>query len=143
MGLWRKLTLDWPCMLGDFLWWAFVTAPKASLERLTLRRTLIFFAVLFLACLLAQIVTLDFAFFIAGDTVFYLEIASAVMLIAAKGHMRVAARTIMRSVRETMHTAHVQVRHRLGTRQRRNRRPRKPPPKSSDDEPAVAGWALA
>ena len=144
MGLWRKLTRDWPCAMGDILWWAFVTAPKASLERLTLPRVLVLFAIIFLACLFAQMGSFDFAFVLTGDTIFYLEILSAVMLAAARGHVRVAVHAVMRWVRETVRNAHVLVRHRLGTRQRRSLRRRKLPSDSSDDnEPAVAGWAFA
>lgn len=143
MELWRKLTLDWPCALGDFLWWTFVTAPKASLKKITLSRALIFCAFFFLACLFARMGSFDFAFLLGGDTIFYLEIVSAVMLAAARGHIRVAVRAIMRQAGETVRSARVLVRHRLGARQRRSSTRRKLPPQSSDDEPAVAGWAFA
>jgi hypothetical protein len=143
MDLWRKLTIDWPCALGDLLWWTFVTAPIASLEKLTLRRIVIFFAILLVAGVLARIGSLDFAFMFAGDTVFYLEIASAVMFAAARGHARVAARAIAHTVREIVRTTHVLARRRLGTRQHRSARPRKILPKPSDDEPGIVAWAFA
>ena len=143
MGLWRKLTRDWPCALGDFLWWAFVTAPKASLGSLTLARVLIFFAVLFLACFFAQMGYFDFVFLLTGDTIFYLELVSAVMFVAARGHVRVMAHAIMRRIRDMVSNAQLRIRHRLGTRQRRSPRRPKLPPDSSEDEPAIAGWAFA
>ena len=142
MGLWRKLTRDWPCALGDILWWTFVTAPKASLEKVTLSRALIFSALFFLAFLFARMGSFDFVFLLGGDTIFYLEIVSAVMLAAARGHIRVAGRAILLRIQKAVRNTHVPVRHRLGTRQRRSLKHRKLPLKSSDDEPAAA-WGLA
>ncbi len=37
MKLWQKLTVDWLCMLGDWLWAVLVVAPAALLDRLTFR----------------------------------------------------------------------------------------------------------
>jgi hypothetical protein len=57
-------------------------------NQITLRRMV--FAAVFLVAVIAfaQLLTLDAALLMAGDIAFYCEIASAVMLIAARGHLR-------------------------------------------------------
>lgn len=35
MNLWQKLTIDWPCAFGDWLWAALMVGPAAWLDKLT------------------------------------------------------------------------------------------------------------
>ena len=71
MDLWQKLTIDWPCMLGDWLW-ANIRVPLATLpQQLTMRRVVFVVVLLVAAAALAQLVTADAAWFPAGDLAFY------------------------------------------------------------------------
>ncbi|HEY1589804.1 MAG TPA: hypothetical protein VGG00_08720, partial [Rhodanobacter sp.] len=48
MDLWRKLTIDWPCVLGDWLWLNLVVAVAVFLGQLTFRRVVLFAGLLIL-----------------------------------------------------------------------------------------------
>ena len=88
MDFWQKLTVDWPCKLGDWLW-ANIVVPLSTLPRqITFRRIVFLAALLVAAAALAQLVTADVAIYMAGDIAFYCEIVSAVMLIVVRGHIR-------------------------------------------------------
>ena len=140
---WWKLTVDWPCALGDWLW-AYLAAPLlASLERLTFKRVIYLAALTLTVMALAQFVTIDLAFLWAGDTLLYFEIASAVMLYAARGHARQILRVAGHRIRAKAQDA-LTVLRRWGrtVRQRRNanalsRKKSGKHPKRSDDEPAA------
>lgn len=121
MNLWQKLTIDWPCALGDWLWVALVVAPAAFLDRLSFKRVVLLAVLLLAVITFAQIVTIDVAFIWAGDMTVYFDIASAVILIAARGHARQVFRTIERQVREAARvTSDIARQYRIRGRQRRN-----------------------
>jgi hypothetical protein len=141
MNLLQKLTIDWLRALGSWLWANFVVAIMAFLDRLTFRRIVFYVGILIIAMAATQLLSIDLAIIFAGDAMFYFEIASAVYLVAARGHVRqalqIAARVIRQAVQNLPNTFS-----RFGSRQRRNdnaldRKKGTDNPKCSDDEPAA------
>jgi hypothetical protein len=144
MNLWQKLTIDWLCMLGDWLWANLVLPLKAGLDRLTFKRVVYLAALMLAFYAFAQIVSFDLAFVWAGDTAFYFEIASAVMLFAARGYARQTAHMITQKIRAAARSAADSLMRTFGARQRRNanamrRKKNIGGGKRSDDEPAAGG----
>src|SRR5271170_2718498 len=92
MNLWDKLTGEWLCMLGDWLWANVVVASAAFLDQLTFRRVIFTAGLLVLTIGFAQAFAADLAFIFAADAMTYFEIATAVMLVAAIGRARVMLR---------------------------------------------------
>jgi len=143
MNLWQKLTIDWPCALGDWLWATFVVALAAFLDRLTFKRVVLY-AILALAIIaFLQIVSIDLAFVWGMDATFYFDVATTVMLIAARARARQMLLVAGRRIREVAQIVSMAVRQcRTGMRQRRNanamsRKRRSRIPRRSDDEPAA------
>jgi len=148
MDLWRKLTIDWPCALGDWLWLHVIVAMATFLERLTLRRVVLYVGLLVLVIAFAQAMPAEFAYVFAGDTLTYLEIASAAVIAATRGQVRLALKRATQAV--VRFAAGLRLaRRRPGERGRRAvraaaRRGRADGGGSSKDDPAPwAGWALA
>jgi hypothetical protein len=141
MKSWQKLTIQWLCALGSWFSANFVAAIVVFLERLTIRRIVIFVGILIIAFAAVQLLTIDVAVMFAGDAMFYFEIASAVYLVAVRGHVRHALQIVARLVRQAVQNL-PNVFSRLGIRQRRNtnaldRKRDVDGPKRSDDEPAA------
>jgi hypothetical protein len=142
-AFWWKLTVDWPCALGDWLW-AYLAAPLlASLERLTFKRVIYLAAVTLAIMAFAQIVSIDLAFMWAGDVAFYFELTSAVMFFVVRGHIRQTVPVMVQKIRAAAQGVMVFIRRYGGiARQWRNanalrRKGRGERPKQSDDEPAA------
>lgn len=94
MSLWQKLTVDWPARCGDWLWELLVVETAKRLEGFTFRR-LLFLALLIVVALgLAQAVSMDVAWLLAGDVAFYLEALTIISLVAARGHFLHIARAV-------------------------------------------------
>jgi len=142
MKWWQKLTIDWPCALGDWLWANLVTAPAALLDRLTLRSAarimlqIVLFAVFF--AYFQQIASLDLSFLFYVDANIYLDVFAATFVLVARGQIlhlfKMATRMIWRFVRPKFPS-------RIGTRRRRDagasrRKNGAGSPKQSDDDPA-------
>ncbi len=150
-AFWWNLTVDWPCALVDWLW-AYVAVPLlAHLERLTFRLAMRIVLQIFLfAALLMyfeQIVSLDLTFLFYIDVTAYLEIATAVFVLVAQGHVGRAFGAVARSVRLALQNWSRSLRH-FGTRQHRNvsalfRKKGAARPKKSDDEPGLLTGGLA
>ena len=145
MNLWWKLTVDWPCALGDWLWAHLVVPLLASLERLTFKRVIYLAALTLAVMAFAQIVSIDLAFMWAGDMALYFEIASAVMFFVIRGRALQTVHMMGQKIRSATQGAAGFIRRFGGmVRQRRNanalRRKGGPDsPKRSDDEPAAWG----
>ena len=139
MDFWQKLTIDWPCRLGDWLW-ANIWVPLSTLPRqITFRRIVFLAALLVAAVALAQFLTLDAAFFMAGDIAFYCEIVSAVMLIVVRGHTRHAFQLSKMALGRVTRRAMSWCRRSIGARRRRGAaRPALGDTGSDDD--GLAGW---
>jgi hypothetical protein len=143
MNLWQKLTIHWPCALGDWLWANFVVAPAMFVDWLTFRRAarIILQLALVVAFFLffEQIAALHLASLFAVDASAYLDLFVAIFLLVSRGHMRqmlqVATRKIWQSLQNWS-----KMPIRFGARQRRDAPRRKEgadDSKHSDDEPAA------
>jgi hypothetical protein len=143
MNLWQKLTIDWPCAFGDWLWAIFVVALAAFLDRLTFKRVVLLVVLALATYAFLQIASIDLAFVWGMDVMFYFDIATAVMLIAARARARQMLLVADRRIREAAQIVSTAIgQYRTGMRQRRNaiamRRKRGVSiPKRSDDEPAA------
>jgi len=154
MRLWRKLTIDWPCALGDWLWAVLVVAPAAFLDRLTFRLILRIVAQIALIAVLfmyfEDIAALHLTMLFTFDVTAYLEIATTVFFLVARGHAWQAIVAMWRSINLVLQNWSKMLL-RFGTRQRRNanamrRKKGSGVSKQSDDELAAwgsAGHALA
>ncbi len=141
MNLWQKLSIDWPCALGDWLW-ANIAVPLSSLPRQLTFRRIVFLAALLLATwALLQLFTIDMAFMMAGDVAFYCEIASAVMLIAVRGHISHAARMARTVLQSAARRAVAWQRQKFGARRRRSIRLPAHRDVDADDDGAFGGLA--
>jgi len=142
------MIIDWLCALGDWLWANLVVALAAFLNRLTFRRIVLFAGLLVLAIGFAQLFTADIAIMFAGDMMLYFDIASAVMFIVARNHLRQILPVVADAIRKNLQNLSNVLR-RLGSRQRRNanatrRKLGTGGSKQSDDEPAAwGGYAFA
>jgi len=108
--MWQKLTIDWPCALGDWLWAVLVIAPARFLDRLTWRSALRLTARLVLAYILVRLAMecMEIGFFDVGflftlDAAFYWEAGAMLMLLTARSLPRqmlgLASRFLARTVR--------------------------------------------
>lgn len=88
MSLWWKLTVEYPAMLGDWLYLMLVVKPVEIAARLTARR--IFLAVVLLAAVivLAQSLPADMALFFATDITAYIDILVLGYLLSARGRAK-------------------------------------------------------
>lgn len=145
MDLWQKLTIDWPCLPGDWLL-ANIWVPLATLpHRLTMRRIVFVVVLLVAAVALAQLVTADAAWFLAGDLAFYCEIASAVAFIVVRGHVRQSVHAAKAALKDATRRVAAWCRRSIGAgRQRGAKKPVLGDAGSDDDGPAswLAGFAV-
>jgi hypothetical protein len=145
MKLWQKLTIDWPCALGDWLWAVLVVAPAAFLDRLTLRSAarLILQIALFAILLMyfEQIAFLHLTMLFAVDVTAYFEIATAVFILVVRGHAWHALLSTVRSIKLALQNRSKRVL-RFGGRQQRNANAmrRKDGSGSSKSDDAPAAW---
>ena len=147
MKLWQKLTVDWPCALGDWLWANFVMAPATFLNWLTFRRgARIVLQIALFATLLVffrQIFPTDMTFLFTMDANVYLDIFVAVFVFVARGHLRQALRAVAVKISQSLQNG-AKAPLRFAARQRRNlnamrRKLGAGGSKTSDDEPAAWG----
>ena len=96
-ALWWNLTVDWPCAAHRWLWFH-LAVPLW--ERLSFKRVVFLAAVTLLIVGMAYIgfAPSELTFVWAGDTAFYLEVVSAVMLFAVRGHARLLVRVIRQRI---------------------------------------------
>jgi len=142
MKLWQKLSIDWPCALGDWLWAVLMMAPAIWLDKLTWRRARHIalrcaILVLLLMCV-QQIVAMDMTFLFAIDAATW-ELLAAVAFLAARGQLIQTVRVTTRLFDFAVHKC-LAKRPRSSSRQRRNANAprRKGGIKQSDEDPAAA-----
>jgi hypothetical protein len=88
MGWWWKLSVEWPCAVGDWLWKFLVAMPVASLREVTVRKIFTALALAVLVAMFVQTAPADLAYLLAGDMLTYLEAIAIVWLLAARGRGR-------------------------------------------------------
>ena len=150
MSLWHKVVIEQLGALGDRLWANLVATLVAFLDRLTLRRVVLFAGLVVFAMAFASVFTADVAIIFAGDMMLYFDIATAVMLIVARRHLQHALPVVADAIRKFLRNlSNVPRRHR--SRQRRKaiatrHKGGTEGPKQPDDEPAAwdgFGYAFA
>ena len=152
MKLWQKLTIDWPCALGDWLWANLVVAPATFLDWLTFRRAarIVLQITLVVAFFMffEQIASLHLASLFAVDANAYLDLFVAIFLLVSRGQARANLKAAAQRISQPLQNLPKMLLRFVG-RQRRNAIRRKGGtngPKQSDDESAAwsgAGYALA
>jgi len=122
MNLWQKLTIDWPCALGDWLSLYVVQGTAEFLRRLTFRLALRIAFIILLLVYFQHVVALDLAFLFYIDVASLPEIAAGLFAVVAAGFAgralaaaARAARPLLRNVASTWA--------RFGSRQPRTARP--------------------
>jgi hypothetical protein len=147
MNLWRKLTIEWPCALGDWLWANLVIAPATFLDWLTLRRAarIVLQIALFVVLLVyfQQIFPTDLTFLFTMDANVYLDIFVAVFVFAVRGQLRQVLRAVAAKISQSLQIG-ARTLLRFWGRQRRNltamrRKLGSGGSRASDDEPAAWG----
>jgi hypothetical protein len=144
--LWQKFLIEWPVQIWRLLWTNRGAPLSALLEKITWRRVVFVAALLVAAAAFAQIVSLDMAFFVAGDIAFYCEIAATIMFVVVRGHIRQSVHTAKLTL--THATRRVRIWCRRSMRARRQRHIKGPTAsdKGSDDDdgwlPELRGFAL-
>lgn len=102
MNLWQKLTINWPCALGDWLWAQFVIAPASFLTWLTFRRgARIILQIILVVALFSyfeEIAALHVGPLFAVDANVYLDLFVGVFLFIARGQLRPASQAAMRKI---------------------------------------------
>jgi hypothetical protein len=141
---WHKLTIDWPCAIGDWLWAALVIAPARFLDRLTRRRILHVVGIIVLLLFFQYVVAFDLTFLFGIDLGLLIEVAAALLVITARDRGRPVLETVRRSLVPAKASA-LHVWRRGATRARRARRCRitriLKPPKSSDEDGLAGAFA--
>ncbi len=81
---WQKLSIDWPCALGDWLWAVLVVEPVRLVHRITRRRVLQFIGILLLLLFLQQVMILHLTFLFGVDLGLLMEVAAAIFILAVR-----------------------------------------------------------
>ena len=136
---WQKLTIDWPCALGDWLWAMLAVEPARLIDGITRRRVLHIIGLILLVIFFQQIVAMDLAFLFGVDLGLLMEVSAAVFILVARQQIKTTVLIIRRSLvlaKPTLHQAC-----RRGARQIRRAVRTLWPPQESDED-GLAG-ALA
>jgi hypothetical protein len=132
---WQKLTIDWPCALGDFLWAMLVVEPARLIDKITRRRLLHVIGIILLLIFFQQVVAMDLTFLFGIDLGLLMDVAAAIFIFTArdqvKGALAVVRRSLVLLKTRAMHA------YRRGAR--RTRRVMRGLLPSSDDEDGLAG----
>jgi len=81
---WQKLSIDWPCALGDFLWAVLVVAPARLIDKITRRRVLHIIGLLLLLLFFQQVIAMDLTFLFGVDLGLLMEVSAAVFILLAR-----------------------------------------------------------
>ena len=136
---WQKLTIDWPCALGDWLWALLVVEPARLIDRITRRRVLHIIGLVLLVIFFQQVVAMDLTFLFGVDLGLLMEVSAAVFILVARQQIKTTVLVIRRSV--MLAKPHLLRAGRRGARCVRRAVRTLWPPKSSDED-GLAG-ALA
>jgi hypothetical protein len=113
----QNLLIEWLAQLWRLLW----TPPSTFLKKISWRKVVFVAALLVATAAFAQFVSLDMAFFVAGDVAFYCEIAAAVMFVVVKGHIRQSVHTAKLALTHAMGRAAIWCRRSMSARRRRTK----------------------
>ena len=132
---WQKLTIDWPCALGDWLWALLVVEPARLIDGITRRRVLHIIGLILLVIFFQQVVAMDLFFLFGVDLGLLIEVSAAVIILAGRQQIK----TTVLVIRRSLVLAKPALRHacRRGARRVRRAALRLLPPKSSDEDGLV------
>jgi hypothetical protein len=117
---WQKLTIDWPCTLGDWLWAALVVTPARFIDGLTRRRVLHILGFILLLLFFQQVVMFDLTFLFGMDLGLLMEVCAAIFVLTARGQARALLTQAQRGLEDSRSPDPA----RPGARNRHPRRPR-------------------
>jgi len=103
---WQKLTIEWPCALGDWLWAMLVVEPAQLIDKLTRRRVLHIIAFILLVIFFQQVVAMDLTFLFGVDLGLLMEVSAAVFILVARQQIKTTALVIRRSLVSAKPTLH-------------------------------------
>ena len=132
---WQKLTIDWPCALGDWLWAMLVVEPARLIDGITRRRVLHIIGLILLVIFFQQVVAMDLVFLFGIDLGLLMEVSAAVIILISRQQIKTAVLVIRRSLVSAKPSLH-QV-YRRGARRVRRAVRTLWPPKSSDEDGLV------
>jgi hypothetical protein len=95
---WQKLTIDWPCALGDWLWAMLVVEPARLIDRITRRRVLHIIGLILLVIFLQQVVAMDLTFLFGVDLGLLMEVSAAAFILLARQQIKTTVLVIRRSL---------------------------------------------
>jgi len=136
--LFANLLIEWLLAFLRGLW-ANIASPSALAQKIAWRKLVFVAALLVAAIALAQIVSVDLAFFMAGDIAFYCEIAAAVMFVVVKGHIRQSVYTVTLALSHGLQRARSWCRSMMNARRRRDARHAAMDDKGADED---GGWIV-
>jgi hypothetical protein len=90
--------MEWLRATGEWLWLNLVARLRPIVEKVRFRRIVFLAAVIVVAIAFSQVITIDLAVIWVMDTAFYLEIASAVVIVAVTGHIQGLLRQAVRHI---------------------------------------------
>jgi len=135
---WQKLTIDWPCALGDWLWVMLVVEPARLIDGLTRRRVLHIILFIMLVICFRQVAEMNMTFLFGVDLGLLMEVSAAVFILVARQQIKTTVLVIRRSLVAAKPSLH-QV-YRRGARRVRQAVRTLWPPKSSDEDGLVGSW---
>jgi hypothetical protein len=100
---WQKITIDWPCALGDFLWAMLVVEPARLIDRITRRRVLHVIGLILLVIFFQQVVAMDLVFLFGIDLGLLMEVAAAVFILTARDQGRTLVDATRRNLKLAAH----------------------------------------
>ena len=95
---WQKLTIDWPCALGDWLWAMLVVELARLIDGLTRRRILHIIGLILLVIFFQQVVAMDLTFLFGVDLGLLMEVSAAVFMLVARQQIKTSVLVIRRSL---------------------------------------------
>jgi hypothetical protein len=93
---WQKLTIDWPCVLGDWLWAMLVVEPARLIDGITRRRVLHIAGLILLVIFFQQVVAMDLFFLFGVDLGLLIEVSAAVIILAGRQQIKTTVLVIRR-----------------------------------------------
>src|ERR1700759_2245480 len=95
---WQKLTVDWPCALGDWLWVLLVVEPARLIDGITRRRVLHIIGLILLVIFFQQVVAMDLVFLFGIDLGLLMEVSAAVIILVSRQQIKTSVLIIRRSL---------------------------------------------
>ena len=99
---WQKISIDWPCALGDFLWTMLVVQPARLIDKITRRRVLHVIGLILLVIFFQQVVAMDLVFLFGIDLGLLMEMAAAIFILTARDQGRTLVNMSRRNLKRAV-----------------------------------------